>query len=168
MESLRVVVIIVLAIFSVGTAQSQNNCDLPSVSNLENLISEALIIGDAPARPTIILMGAPHYLCQASGTCRGTYSGLSLLANYTCSGAGSCRGGNPSQLDLACASGRWSISVAATAVFSFIENPEANFTIETRTDCGLCINPAQLQGGSLLTSDRLTHCVGKHFFYVSL
>ena len=155
MESLRVVVII-LAISSIGTAQSEKNCNLPSVSNLEKLISDALIAGDAPTRPTIVLMGAPHYLCQASGTCRGTYSGLSLLANYTCSGAAACRGGNPSQFDFACASGEWSISVGSTTVFSFIEIPEANSTVETRTDCGLCYNPALLQ-----TADRLTHCVGK-------
>lgn len=154
-----------LVLFSlVRFAAAQSNCALPSNEDIETAIGDTLKRGDSPTRPDIDLAQV-HYVCQSSGMFRDTYRGVSLLATYTCSGSALCRGGvgEPSQFDFQCnVAGDWSPVVLATADFSFIENPDANFSTPTDTKCGLCVNPELLtSSGIALQSDPLTHCVGK-------
>ena len=154
-----------LVLFSLARfAAAQSNCALPSNEDIETAIGDALKRGDSPVQPEIDLAQV-HYVCQSSGTFRGTYGGVSLLATYTCTGSALCRGGvrEPSQFDFQCnAAGEWSPVVLTSADFSFIENPEANFSTPTDTKCGLCVNPELLATlSTTLQSDPLTHCVGK-------
>ena len=154
------VIVTVLVLFNLGTAQLEIDCNLPSISELQMLIGRALVFGDPTNIPDIVIADAPHYLCKASGKFRDKYSSLSLLANYTCSSSEFCRGGNPSQFDFECVSGSWRNQVVSKGTFSFIENPQATSAVETRTGCLKCIRPTQTS----LPSDSLTHCLGKYFY----
>ena len=152
------VVVTILVLFNLGTAQSEDGCNLPSIAKLRTLIARALILGDPTDIPDIVLADEPHYLCKASSKFRDTYSSLSLLANYTCSNSKFCRGGNPSQFDFECVSGSWTNQVISKGTISFIEDPQATSSVETRIDCRKCIDPSQ----TVLPSDSLTHCLGRY------
>ena len=159
------IVVATVLLGSIRYARAQDDCTLPDVSTLRSLIANTFVSADSPTVPTIQIIGNVTYVCQMSGMFRDMYRGISLLARYECTGSPLCPSDvvEKSQFDFSCGSGgMWISQVLGSSEFVFTENPVANLTTPLRTDCSLCVNPAQLRAvASPLVWDAINHCVGK-------
>ena len=84
------------------------------------------------------------------------------MVEYTCTGHFNCPSGTAvEQFDSQCNSGAWSRSVQGDVDNTRTVNPTANFSTTTREDCAFCFSPA-LASNLRLTTDNVTHCVGRY------
>ena len=142
-------------------AVCQTDCNLPTSSDLEDVITVALIFGDNPTTPNINVTKI-HPVCLAHGQERDRYRFLSVVVEYTCSNNGNCPHGSAvEQFESQCNGGTWTSQVLASSGDTRTQNPTANFSTTTRGDCFLCLSPEKLSDSSL-TTDNLTHCVRKY------
>ena len=148
----------------------QNACDtLPDLQELSMLVNEARLSGDNPTLDSNVIEA--NFVCLRPATPPSTntslYTGLSVVVNHTCLGGGPvlprCNG-VPfiSQFDFDCRNGAWRNSVQSNFDDIITENPIANLSTATRTDCVLCANQRLVDSFMLeLTSDEITNCVRK-------
>ena len=148
----------------------QNACDtLPDLQELSTLINLARLSGDNPTLESNAI--AANFVClrpsPPPSTNASLYSGLSVVVNHTCLGGGvvlpMCTG-VPfiSQFDFECRNGAWQNSVLSNFDDVITENPIANLSTPTRTDCVLCATQMLIDPFMFgLISDEITHCVRK-------
>ena len=151
--------VLILASIPVITV-CQIDCDLPTSSDLKDVITEALIFGDNPTTPNISVTNF-HSVCLAHGQERDRYRYLSVVVEYTCINSGNCPSSSAvEQFETECDGGMWDYEVLSSSINTRTQNPTANFSTTTRGDCLLCLSPELASGSSLITDD-LTHCVRK-------
>ncbi len=108
----------------------------------------AMALSTAEATATVQLVQF-DIVCQAQGTERDTYRSLSLIVEYM----PALTSGSPTQLQLQCVGGMWSIVMPDVAVS--VPTPAAS-TATLRSDCIACFNPLEVM---TVTADE--HCLGK-------
>ncbi len=113
------------------------------------LLAMALSTADITATVQLLQFNT---VCQAQGTVRDTYRSLSLIVDYM----PALPTGSPTQLQLQCVGGMWSIVMPDIAVS--VPTPAA-LTAALRSDCIACFNPLEAM---TVTADE--HCLGKDRF----
>ena len=145
----------------VATGSCQDNCILPTSSDLEDVIEAVILAGDSPATPTVAVMRF-HLVCvvYSQDEC-DHYRAVSVLVQYTCSGNPNCPSGTAmEQIESECNNGVWSNNVQGSTENTRSEVSEANFSTAVREACSLCLSP-ELSTVMSLTTDTVTHCIGE-------
>ena len=103
-----------------------------------------------------------HPVCLAYSQERDRYRFVSVVVQYTCTGNANCPSGTAvEQFDSQCSSGTWMHSVLGDFDNTRTKKPTANFSTTPRENCSLCVSPATATGPRL-TTDPVTHCVGRY------
>ena len=156
-----------VACLLLGLVSCQMDCDLPTNSELENVMGEVIRSGDNAQQPQVTLRNA-HHVCRAVSQERGRYRFISLLAEYTCVGSALCPDGTATeQFETGCDSdsGNWTNDVQGSTTNTRTRNPTATFSTTLREDCGFCFSPelAPTVGVSPANApDTDHHCVGEY------
>ena len=139
----------------------QNNCrDLPSNSDLEELMAVTYTTSDNPTAPSITIQEL-NYVCLVSGEFRDTFRTFSVVARYECVGV-QCDSMTQSQYEFTCRNNEWIGTVSGTLEFSRTTPSDAALTTSNRTDCAFCISPSHpnLPDTILDRYDPVRHCIG--------
>jgi len=152
--------IIVLTLLT-GGVSGQMDCPEITKVAVENVIRDNIPTEDSPAMPTVDVLRF-HPVCLAHGHCRDRYRYVSVVVEYTCIGSDNCPSGTAvEQIHSECSSGTWIGRVAGIGPNFRTINTTANFSTITKEDCAFCFSP-QVANAFDLTTDAVTHCVGKH------
>lgn len=93
------------------------------------------------------------------------FSHMSLVANHTCQSFRNLpcdEGPAVAQFTFSCNNSvTWHPAVDSTAAFAVRRDPLATLSTPLRTDCILCINPAQIPSTEI---DQVTHCIRKQMY----
>ena len=159
----------VCALALLSSAVAVLNCnedDLFAPGILEDLIGTAVITGDSPTKPTVVVQ-RNYTVCFSVGTQIGSINSVSLLISYSCVGNSNCPGPGSSgsgteQFDFGCQNGQWITGQFSNFQAARDENPSATFNTTQRRDCAACFtqHPSQISDSDL-AFDPATHCVGK-------
>ena len=153
----------VLVAVVIGTAYSQkDSCMSPSTSDLENVISTILAVGESGSPPLITLSNFT-VVCRAFAQQQDLLRSVSVVVEYTCTGNSNCPSGAVvEQIESGCQGGSWSNTVLGSSEPSEIrsQSPEATLSTTGRDDCSFCMSPqlASVQG---VATDTVTHCIGE-------
>ena len=127
---------------------------------LQDIIVDVIRAGDNSQIPTVNVLDF-NPVCLAYSQERDRYRFVSVVVEYTCTGNVRCPSGIVvEQFDSQCNGGAWSHIVQGDVDNTRTENPTADLSTTTREDCFLCASPATATGSDL-TTDTVTHCVGK-------
>jgi len=145
------------------TAGGVSGQDCPEITEaaLEDIIVDVIRAGDNTQIPTVdVLSFRP--VCLAYSQERDRYRFVSVVVEYTCTGNVRCPSSTAvEQFESECDGGTWSHIVQGDVDNTRTPNPTANFSTTTREDCAFCFSPATAAGLGL-TTDNVTHCVGKY------
>ena len=155
-----------VACLLLGLVSCQSDCDLPTNSELENVLEDVIPSGENPAQPQITLLNV-HHVCRAVSEGRGRYRFVSFLVEYMCEGNADCPDGGigTEQFETACDSGNWSHNVQGNTGNTRTRSPTATFSTTLREDCGFCFSPelAPTVGVPAASApDDDHHCVGEY------
>ena len=139
--------------------------DCPEITEaaLENVIGNIIPTGEhsPPLAPTVDVLSF-HPVCLAYSQERDRYHFVSVVVQYTCTGNANCPSGTAvEQFDSQCSSGTWRHSVLGDFDNTRTKKTTANFSTTPRENCSLCASPATVTGPRL-TTDPVTHCVGRY------
>ena len=144
-----------------GICSSQQECLFPTNDDLVQVISEIFRTGDSPTPPTVTLLRF-HPVCLAFGRQQDRYRLVSIVVEYTCSGNTNCPSGTVvEQIESQCNDGVWSNVVLGSTENTRLVTPDADFSTTTREDCSLCLSPELANSVVGVTTDNVTHCLGK-------
>ena len=153
--------LLVLCTINGVTSQATDCSELPTNSELENLIALVFKESDAAADHIINVMEV-NYVCLVSGAFRGTYRGVSAVIRYECQGV-RCPQSNVSQFEFSCVSGVWDDSVLGSPENLITAVADAALSSPTRTGCSRCFGPAHItlmDNPELLPLyDSFNHCL---------
>ena len=143
----------------------QSDCNLPTNSDIANVIGHMIRSGDNAQQPQVTLLNV-HHVCRAVSQERGRYKYISLLAEYMCVGSALCPDGTATeQFETGCLNGNWSNNVQGSTTNTRTRNPTATFSTTLREDCGFCFSPelAPTVGVPVANApDDDHHCVGEY------
>ena len=154
---------ILLVIALVGISHAQTDCPEPQVTDIETVIADIIVAGDASAPPDITLLNS-NVVCRAFGEQQGLLRGVSVVVEYTCTGHSDCQTDTVlEQIESGCPSGNWTNSVGGTTATNFIRSPLDGSSLSTtaREDCSRCFS-TQLANDAGVSTDPVTHCVGEY------
>ena len=137
----------------------QTECDPPTVSQLEDVISDIIRAGDNAAAPTVVLT-AFNIVCLAFGEERDRLRIVSVVVEYTCTGHVNCQTvSGVEQIEAQCNEGDWTNVVVGSTADVRTQSPQA--TLTTLSDvCASCLSPERAAASGAGTSDIVTHCIG--------
>ena len=156
-----------VACLLLGLVSCQSDCDLPTNSELENVIGRVIRSGDNAQQPQITLLNV-HHVCRAVSEERGRYRFVSVLVEYMCEGSALCPDGTATeQFETGCDSdsGNWTHTVQGSTTNTRTENPTATFSTTLREDCGFCFSPELADSVGVPAAsapDDDHHCVGEY------
>ena len=158
----KLVTLLLVAVV-VGSGYSQQNyCSYPNSTELENVIAAIISSGDAAAEPTITLLDF-NPVCRSFTDRQDLLRGVSVVVQYNCTGHFNCPSGTVvEQIESGCEGGQWSNRVEGSTEPTLIrsQTTEAYFSTTAREDCSACVSP-ELASSLGITTDTVTHCVGK-------
>ena len=154
------IVVVLVSFVLLATARSQRNCAFPTSSDLEEIIAIHFTSGDSPQTPTVDVLDF-HPVCLAYSEEQGRYRAVSMVVKYTCTGSAQCPSGTAvDQFESECNNrGVWTANAGFTTSIRTTD-PTANFLTATRRECSFCYSPFVATTFSI-TTDTVTHCVGK-------
>ena len=158
------IVAVLIVVLTAGDASGQIDCPEITEAELETVIKDSIPEHRDLGTPTVDVLDF-HPVCLAYGPERDRYRYVSVVVEYTCTGNRDERNCPPGtaveQFDSQCNGGKWSESVQGYVDIARTVNPTANFSTPTREDCAFCFSPAIATGLSI-TTDPVTHCVGRY------
>ena len=152
------IAIVFLAVVIV-LCSGQDECDLPTPSQLEDVISLIIRAGDNEAPPTVVLTDY-NIVCRAFGEERDRLRIVSVVVEYTCTGHARCQSvSGVEQIEAECNEGAWTNVVEGSTADVRTQSPLA--TLNTPSDvCAFCLSPTKAANSGAGTSDIVTHCIG--------
>ena len=153
--------LLVLLAVVIVTCSGQDECDPPTQSQLEDVISLIIKEGDNAAAPTVDLTDY-NIVCLAFGEERDRLRIVSVVVEYTCNGHARCPTGSVvEQIEAECNGGTWTDNVAGSTDDVRTQSPPATLNTSDRDDCAFCFSPTKAaNSGAGGTSDNVTHCIG--------
>ena len=150
---------IVFLAVGIVICSGQEECDLPTPSQLEDVISLIIRAGDNAAAPTVDLTEY-NFVCLAFGEERDRLRIVSVVVQYTCTGHVNCQTvSGVEQIEAECNEGDWTNVVEGSTADVRTQSPLA--TITTLSDvCASCLSPDRAEASGAGTSDIVTHCIG--------
>ena len=156
-----------IVVLTAGGVSGQMDCPEITATALENVIMSSILTGDNPATPTVDVLDF-HPVCLAYSQERDRYRYVSVVIEYTCTGNADCPSGTVvEQFDSQCNSGTWSHIVQGDADNIRTVSPIATLSTTTREDCAFCFSP-NTASGLAITTDTITHCVGKYIILICM
>ena len=150
-----------IIVLTAGGVSGQVDCPEITEAALENVIVNNIPTGQGSPPPKIDVLSF-HPVCLAYSQERDRYRFVSVVVQYTCTGNANCPSGTAvEQFDSQCSRGTWSHSVLSDFDNTRTKNTTANFSITPREDCSICASFPTATGSSL-TTDPVTHCVGRY------
>ena len=157
----KVAMYLAIVFLAVGIVicSGQDECDPPTPSQLEDVISLIIKEGDNAAAPTVDLTDY-NFVCLAFGEERDRLRIVSVVVEYTCTGHVNCQTvSGVEQIEAQCNEGAWTNVVVGSTVDVRDRMPLATLTTLS-DDCASCLSPDRAAASGAGTSDIVTHCIG--------
>ena len=150
---------IVFLAVGIVICSGQDECDPPTPSQLEDVISDIIREGDNAAPPTVDLTDY-NIVCLAFREERDRLRIVSVVVEYTCTGHVNCQTvSGMEQIEAQCNEGNWTNVVVGSTADVRTQSPLA--TLNTPSDvCASCLFPDRAVNSGAGTSDNVTHCIG--------
>ena len=159
---------ILLVALVAGLCSSQD-CAFPTTSQLEEVISEIIPIGDGSVTTPTVNLADFHVVCLAYGEEENLFRFISVVVNYTCTGNSRCDAVEGlEQIEAGCLNGNWSDNVQGHTDNIRSMTTEASFTTTPREDCSFCFSTEIANTISTISTDPVTHCVGEYIRHTSI
>ena len=157
----KVAMYLAIVFLAVGIVicSGQDECDPPTPSQLEDVISLIIRAGDNAAAPTVDLTDY-NIVCRAFGEERDRLRIVSVVVEYTCTGHVNCQTvSGVEQIEAQCNGGIWTNDVAGSTDGVRTQMPQATLTTDDDI-CASCLSPGRAVASGAGTSDIVTHCIG--------
>ena len=148
---------------AIGACSGSDECELPTKSQLEDVIGLIIQAGDNAVAPDVELIDH-EIVCSAFGEQEGLLRQVSVVVEYTCTGHGNCLLNTATeQIETECNGGIWTNVIGGSTDDVRLESPTATLTTPGRDDCAFCLSPDKAESVELNapTPDTVTHCVGQ-------